>query len=449
MRAFIFLDSNIWVHFRPVQDIDWRDLLKVGHVELIVPPIVVDELDKMKDSAPSRRVQNRARGALKLIEEASIAGTSVLREGVRCRVLDSAGHLDFAGLGLDAGRSDDVLIATMDAFRRTNATERVILVSGDTGPRLKARRAKLEVVVLSSDDRIQEADPLEQEYKRLKRELQRLTSRRPNLSVKIVHGQNDGERLEVPGMVPTKVCREDHVNNALAHAHSLAPERYRQPEDVDAATTQAVSKGGLDLSQFRMPLDGITALEYERYERERQAYLSRVEAWAGEDWDRRERIARCVRIPFQLVNDGTEVAEDIDIRVHIPDGPEVYEWEEPEDVNAPAPPVQPRRLEEYLGASLFGNLSYPSMMPDLGHLRDLHLPKPPGNVSAPRIRKSQSYDVEFHVGRLKHNMQEELGELALIFPDAASSRSLTIDWQIRCGTLPDLVRGKLHLVFRT
>jgi len=443
MGTSAFLDTNIWVHFRPPQDIDWLGLLAEAKVELLVPPIVIDELDKLKDQGPTRRVQNRARGALKMIEEAETTETRIIRPGVSCRVLHDVGPLDFHGLRLSNSRADDILIATMCAFRLANPSSRLVLITGDIGPRLKARRVHLEVATLPDTDRINEADPLEVENQRLQREVQRLTSRRPSLTVRIANGQGEGARLEVPALAPPPLAREDHVLAALELAHRLAPEQQRPPEVVERNAAKLTKTGSLDLSMLSTPFDGISAQEFARYDGERAIYFAGVEKWAREEWGMLEESGRCVRVTFELVNDGTDVAEDVDALLHIPDGPEVREWEEPSPLDAPVPPDPPRKMSDSIRAGLFGHLAPPF---DLGRLHDFRLPGPPPNVSTPTITKSHSYDIEYHVQRLKHNTRERLGDLLLIYPNITVARGLTIGWQLRCASLPDVVTGSVHLV---
>jgi hypothetical protein len=47
-----FLDTNIFLHYRSVEQIDCRRLLDAGQVELLVAPIVLRELDAQKDRHP-------------------------------------------------------------------------------------------------------------------------------------------------------------------------------------------------------------------------------------------------------------------------------------------------------------------------------------------------------------------------------------------------------------
>ncbi len=70
----------------------------------------------------------------------------------------------------------------------------------------------------------------------------------------------------------------------------------------------------------------------------------------------------------------------------------------------------------------------------------------PGNVSGPTIRRSSSYDVEFHVRRLKHGFSEALDPLFLTFDSYEEARSFAIDFRINAGNMPKESAGQLHVV---
>jgi predicted ribonuclease YlaK len=60
------LDSNVYVHCRPFQEVLWPDVLKVDRVRIVMPYVVLDELDKVKDMKGDR--SDRARTVIKVID---------------------------------------------------------------------------------------------------------------------------------------------------------------------------------------------------------------------------------------------------------------------------------------------------------------------------------------------------------------------------------------------
>src|SRR5438477_9149272 len=67
----LFADTNAFLQLRDLKDLPWRDLFpEAKAVDLMVAPCVIEELDEHKTSTNKRR-RDRARAALKRIEEAS------------------------------------------------------------------------------------------------------------------------------------------------------------------------------------------------------------------------------------------------------------------------------------------------------------------------------------------------------------------------------------------
>jgi hypothetical protein len=72
--------------------------------------------------------------------------------------------------------------------------------------------------------------------------------------------------------------------------------------------------------------------------------------------------------------------------------------------------------------------------------------QPPKNVSSLKIRPSKSYDVEFKVIRLKHNLREPIGSLFVVYDSFESAKSFNIQCQILAGNLPHPVEEELHII---
>ena len=227
---YLFLDTNVWLHFRPVEEIDWGEALAVGRsdqggvvLEIVVSHLLIDELDKVKDSGSTSRVRDRARRALKQIESWDPVVGSVLREGVlaRYRNLPSG---DLSPLRLDAARQDDVLLGLAYSFRAAMPGDRIVIVTDDTGPRLKARRLELEVISPPEESRLASPqDPIEKENRELRAAVDRLTNRLPRLIVRFRDGKNGGTRLEAH-LRSVDTTEAQSVQRAVAVAVAAVPE---------------------------------------------------------------------------------------------------------------------------------------------------------------------------------------------------------------------------------
>jgi len=84
--AHIFIDTNIFLHCQPIEDIPWKDILDVEEAVICIAPIVIEELDDKKDSHRLSKIRERARKALQLIERSVSKDDFRVREevGLQC-----------------------------------------------------------------------------------------------------------------------------------------------------------------------------------------------------------------------------------------------------------------------------------------------------------------------------------------------------------------------------
>lgn len=179
-----FLDCNGFIQLRDLKDLNWRQVFSsVQVIRLLVSSAIIDELDVLKMS-PNRRRRDRARAALQLIDIASQAAdfTKVLREQpVRVElVIANDPAPDWAALPkLDPARADDKLVA--DAVTHGNGA---VLISHDTGPRIRARLVGLPAFA-PHDDWLLAPEQTDDQRKlaALERELQHARNARPQIAI--------------------------------------------------------------------------------------------------------------------------------------------------------------------------------------------------------------------------------------------------------------------------
>jgi hypothetical protein len=133
------LDTNTLEHFQLPDSVDWQKHLGQNRVRLIVPPTVIDELERHKH-ADSKRLRERARNVLpKLLEMVAKDGSpKAIREGVTLEILVEQWLPD----STDA---DGEILATCAELALLSG-QSVTLVSDDTRLRLRATRQGLHAI---------------------------------------------------------------------------------------------------------------------------------------------------------------------------------------------------------------------------------------------------------------------------------------------------------------
>lgn len=425
----------IYLHYRHVEEVDWPSLLGSRHVVIIIPRITVRELDKHKDSHPSRDIRERARRILQRIE--GWAESSELREGVRIETYTKLPRIDLSEHDLDPSRADDVLIATILQFRRDNPDLDVLLVTQDTTPKLTARPLGIAVCSLLEELRLHAAiDPVEQENRDLRRQLDRLRTATPKLALQFI------------------------TESESQSSHTLRVSLTRPPESAKlfiAETTAELERdypplsksnstgGATTIAAALATLGGIPDSEFARYNRDRIKFFEAFAEYLRTDWERRAAERLSIDIEIQIVNSGTAPAEDVDVHLHFPDGFVLVDKDSvPEPPKAPSSPVRPRTQSELLQDSMRSfhpyQPSYESLFRGISGVAREH------NVSSPHIEETNSYDVHWHVKRVKHQQPIILDPLRATFESFDDVRSFGIEYRLIAANVPDPIEGKLNVV---
>lgn len=433
-RRFAFLDTNTFLHYEGIDQIDWPDLLGCDEVTIVIAPIVIRELNRHKDAPTSPKIRDRAAAALKKLHDWSEQAPPVMiRNSVELQFRVQDPLLDFASEKLSLNIPDDHLVATMLEFRNEHPGSELILVTEDLGLKLKAGIHGLPKFQLPVSLRLPDELNIEQKrIKQLEQELKHLRDRMP--AVKLLF-RTEEQYLHVS--VP---AAEVLTAEALASSMEAIRAKYAKIEKkTDNAPVAPTLGDFLGITLFGIPPEDV-----QKYNEALDTFYAAYEKHLPvlQDFKNRQRLT--ARLDIVLVNDGTSPAEDIDIFMHFPDGFELFnEQDLPKMPTAPKAPARPTTLQERIAGSMRTPLLTPGLFTP--SFPDFHQPFI-RNVSRPSIRRTHSYVVEFGVGRVKHGFNEPLDPLYIRFESFESARSFAIDYRLYAGNLPDPVEGQLHVI---
>jgi len=142
---------------------------------------------------------------------------------------------------------------------------------------------------------------------------------------------------------------------------------------------------------------------------------------------------------LELSNTGNFPAEDIDVWLHFPDGFVLCNPEESR--TEPIPPLEPYRPKNMFDHPRinFMNLYPVSNIKSAIQLANF------SNSGIPNIRQTNSYEVEYRFGSLKHNQNLKLSTLIVEFSSFSEIKSFSVDYKIMVGNIPNLLEGKLNI----
>src|SRR3989339_438961 len=150
-------------------------------------------------------------------------------------------------------------------------------------------------------------------------------------------------------------------------------------------------------------------------------------------------------INLQIVNSGIVSADDIDVHIHFPDGFDVVKYIS--ELEKPIEPKEPLSYRNYSIQSLsYDWLPTPFKIPVISDILYTKTPRVEKNITLKEIRKTNSYDVEFIIKKVKHHKSEKLNTLYLIFDNFESVNTFDFEYQINADNLSELVIGKLSVI---
>jgi hypothetical protein len=398
----IFVDTNVLLHAKPLQDIRWEDL-EQGPITIVIVPTVVRELDWHKDQNPKKHLRERARRALQRIE--AVLEAPILRPGVSLRLEHRSPNAEWTAWELDASKPDDALVGAVAAYRAAHGDEDVVLVTHDVGPRLTARRLGIRARELPDTEKLPPSkDETEQENERLRKELHELRAAAPKLVVTI-DGVDGVVRVSTLAAPPTTLSPEQLRAEVAAARDALpaytdTPSAGHQP-DVVSVDGRGLPVLDLDAIVGSADLNAIPPGEFSRYERARESYLAEYREYLLRTHDVDTILARTVPLDLAILNEGGVPADDIHVEIEVPDHVVLAELPPQAPATPPAPAPPRSQWDEIRRGFLTG-------IPGL----DGYLPPPfpaiPQQVSGPDLEESTA---RWWVRSLKHGFERPLGIL--------------------------------------
>lgn len=442
-RAECFPDTNIFLHYKPLDAIDWRAITGADQVVLSIAAKVIGELGDKKENGASHTIRQRAQAAISRLRE--WRKDSEIRPGVTVRLIVGEPLVsDWHALDLDEKVADDRIIAAV-LTQRLEGYE-VFFVTGDFGAELKCQGHGVAVLTLSDDDRLPELRG-EQDKKlaQLQSRLAILERKEPKLKLELGWEEKRGSHIEVVfrGPVPFLLLSGEQIEQRVKEEEAQLLALI--PTELDKTTLADARSGLPDLSAM---MKRVPESEAKRFRDSIPGYLDAFRTYLRASEPHYIRSNLTAKLSCTLVNDGHAPAEGVKVTLHIPDGPDVFDGESlPEAPSKPDMPGLPLTNIDMIGRShrglmegIFSN-SYRSLqIPDLN--------SKVGPSLAPHITKTNSYDLVYKWPDLHHHHEITFEPFYCSFPTVDAVQSIGIDYQIHARNLAEPVNSTLHVIFR-
>jgi hypothetical protein len=169
------------------------------------------------------------------------------------------------------------------------------------------------------------------------------------------------------------------------------------------------------------------------YNQRLEMYYRNYDNYLRDNFAFKELSLRTIVLDLVLVNRGTSPAEDINLFLHFPDGFSVYD-----EKSLPKPPQEPDIPAKQLNLAS----TYAAPLIRSPNLNSWY-PNPPRQ---PKIRKTNSYEVEFQYAKLNHGFLINCDRLYVAFDSWESAQSFSLEYIIHAGNMISEHEGKLGVV---
>jgi hypothetical protein len=440
MNKIIYLDTNIFLHYQPFTQINWLELVKAESVTIVIPPVIIRELNKQKDSQGKSQIKKRASEAIKMLSQLFESGkTSKIKEGVFVYFEDRDSLIDFAANQLNFNIQDDQLIASILSNKLEEPDKNIVLITSDLGLQLKmkARRVGIDILTMPEKFKIpDEPDPKEIKIRKLEQENRELRSRAPLLSLLFENGnQHSSYKLTQPITLSEKEI-EDKVAEKKSVLAGIAKGEKNKKIDLPA------DELGIE---YVISRNLIPSEEMQRYNSDLELFIEKYKEYLTKNLDYDNLLRRIIELKISLTNNGTAPAEDVDIYLSITNSCQfLLEDDLPKPPEPPIPPEKPKTKIQIFAESLTSGLmpqatAFPIYNPTFSQI----MASASSNRSLNRISNNE---VQVHVQKIKHNFQEPLDPLFVIFNDYESAKSFNINYRILAANIPHEITGSLNVV---
>ena len=149
----LFADTNLFLHYKPLDQVDWSKLGDFDSIEVVVCPPIQREINALKGGREGRRSE-RARKTASILLEIAQHGPQQQRTASPNVMLDlyvtSQPKQDLADK-LDYSQNDDRIIGHLAQFIEDNPSADAHLLTRDSGPVLKAKNLGIPYKIIPDE----------------------------------------------------------------------------------------------------------------------------------------------------------------------------------------------------------------------------------------------------------------------------------------------------------
>lgn len=303
---YLFLDTNIYLHYFDIEQINWIDIIEDTEFAIVVPRIVIREIDHHKDQSRGK-IQKRAKNVSAKFSQAFLDNVCSKYQLIDCK--DPANSY-FDGSKFNININDDWII--LSAIHSGYEYSDIIIISSDNNLLLKAKENNLNFKRIPDKYLLkEELSDEEKEIKNLKAEIEKYKNRQPKISIMLDSG--------AAKMVFKKPKERDLEKELSIYMEQLKKQNpYLQNKEMDLYKTLGFSLYNSHLTQI------YTQEQIGKYNTELDDFFKETEAYKRFLLQQEILNERFKEISFHVLNDGTAQTGDMNIFIEFPENIKLY-----------------------------------------------------------------------------------------------------------------------------
>ena len=417
---YLFLDTNIFLHFQNFEQIPWGNLVGDVDFKIIVSDIVAGEIDKYKDGARGK-IQKKAKVLSKLLGDVFLGDKNLSISLGYCTSCPEKLPDEVRAKFNPSSQDDQIL---MGILASDYPKENVVVVSYDNPILIKAKAHGLCFLRMPDDFLLKEE--LSEEEKELERCKKEIAAYKNRMSKPVLLLNKEKVCLKIKRSPIFDIEKE--LAKHMQIIHSQHP--YKELPSITKDTTPF---GSVFEGCFIIDKDGV-----KNYNNYLDSYYGREEKYYRILLEKKMLDERMFELSFSLGNEGTDETGNINIFVKFPNGIKLYTDRSKKNVDVDKPMVPPAYS--------------PFTDPRLQESMRLMSPSPSGgnsvkiwNLDADTSKRDFSYITSAVNHHVVHSL-ESIEEVDGIYIDKETCGNFKIEYHIIDSKHIDSIDGVINVV---
>lgn len=462
-ELLLVLDTNTHVHYQPFTNIDWRKIFSAKRIRLLIPLVVLDELDRIKNEHRLSHIRKRAQAVASLLDKYIDEESPELRRGVTLEFIEETTAIG----GVKLEYNDDKLIVCVYNLENERNAE-VRLITHDSGLTRRAKMRGLKTGKLPDELKIEFVDESDKKYKELEQKHRKLEKTAPDLQLKFENEEQKIERtIQPPSSFPSLANvlaynalkqeyaeKIDFCQKAMAQRQAAQSETENSDALVEIKSLenadQTLTELNRQLDKINHQLRNISDNEFARFINESNYFLQDYWNYLERKNDWQNFWGGILEIKLVVANEGLAPAQEIEMDLILPEDVGVMfilSDQFPAEPLAPLPPVPPRIGGEVVGEvvkNIWSRIFHKRQLP-VSETAQIVRPMLGENATTITFSKDRKR-LRCKFKKLKHTQKLMLPPFYLRFENFNAARSFHCGYGLLADNTPEKKAGQLHFI---